>query len=220
MQAPNWGVFSFKRLANGRNEHRASDGGDPMKRECRYWRVTEGRWLVAGLATIALSSPVHADPPSSLRAAAVHQRLGQALLCQVDPAFVITELAESNNGRGPGYKAEHFGRAMTWESNVDLDEPLVIEGFETRRVSSGPTNPNAQFGAFTWARFVGDPAPMIAALKLQPQPADGDVMADFIRPIRDPEDDPTIVVCPPTIMLSTDRAQPGTFLLGCGWCNG
>jgi len=75
------------------------------------------------------------------------------------------------------------------------------------------------FGALVYGRFRGDPRAAVKALKLAPTAKkDGLRLGHFTRALAVDIDGHPDKVCPMTIALTP--LEDGTFLLGCGWCNG
>jgi len=101
---------------------------------------------------------------------------------------------------------------------VVVRSPLEIGGAKTSAILLTFAQ-GEDFGALVYGRFQGDYKKAVAALKLAPTARqDGSRLGQFTRAMAvDVEGHPD-KVCPMTIAL-TPQAD-GTFLLGCGWCNG
>jgi hypothetical protein len=100
------------------------------------------------------------------------------------------------------------------------DRPISIR--DTPRPPSAVLQTLAQgedFGGLVYGRFRGDYRKVVSALKLAPTPKkDGLRLGQFTKAMPVDSDGHPEKVCPMTIALTPQG--DGTFLLGCGWCNG
>jgi hypothetical protein len=163
-----------------------------------------------GLACATLSQATDPTPQSLL---------ADALLCKTDPLGVVRKMAASGaSGFDRGFAAAAFGEEMDEMDVVILKSPLEISGAKTSAVLLTFTQ-GEDFGALVYGRFQGDYRKVVAALKLAPTAAkDGLRLGHFTKPMGVDVDGRPDKVCPMTIALTPQ--DDGTFLLGCGWCNG
>lgn len=151
--------------------------------------------------------------PSLSADADVIRRLTDGLLCKGDPAQAVYSLVDAGNNFKKGYAAYGFGEGTSYKAIAILDAPLQMGGAVTSAVISETENSNADFNAFTYARFKGDYKKVVSLLKLQPEKAG--VEASFGKYV---SRQAPASGCPPTVILTPGKE--GEFLLGCGWCNG
>ncbi len=141
-------------------------------------------------------------------------QLAAALVCKGEVAEVVSNLVDNPPGFDSGIAATGFGEEMSYKSVAILKTPLLIGKASTHAVVSEAESTHSDFLAFTYAKFVGDYRPVVAALGLQPEAEDAEVkLGKFVL-----AQDAAGEVCPKTIILTP--GEPGQFLLGCGWCNG
>ena len=96
--------------------------------------------------------------------------------------------------------------------------PLEIAGAKTSAALLTFAQ-SEDFGAFVYGRFRGDYRQAVSALKLAPTAKkDGLRLGQFTRALAVDAAGRPDKVCPMTIALTP--LENGTFLLGCGWCNG
>ena len=169
--------------------------------------------LAAGLAcAFAGGIAVAAEPtPQAL--------LTDALLCKKDPLAIVRKMAASGSSQfDRGFAATTFGEEMDEMDVVILRSPLEIAGARTSAVLLTFAQ-SEDFGALVYGRFRGDYRKVVAALKLSPTAKkDGLRLGHFTKAMAVGVDGQPDKVCPMTIALTPLEA--GTFLLGCGWCNG
>ncbi len=164
--------------------------------------------VTAGLICTATAWAVEPTPQA---------RLTDALLCKGDPLDIVRKMAEGGSAHfDQGFAAATFGEEMDEVNVVILKTPLDIAGAKTSFVLMGLDQAEEDFGGLVYGRFQGDYRKVVAALKLAPTPKQDDFrLGPFTKPVVKPTPDEP---CPMTIAL-TPR-EDGTFLLGCGWCNG
>lgn len=144
----------------------------------------------------------------------VQQLLRGALTCEGSPLDTVNALAEKGtSGFAQGVAGYQFGEELDLVSGVVLREPLLIGIASTSHVVASLGSFHYGFSGYVFARFDGDPAAAVKLLKLSK--SDQPESESYIRAVgeKDPEN-----VCPPTIELKA--LDDGSFLLGCGWCNG
>ncbi len=169
--------------------------------------------LAAGLACVFTVDVARAAEPTP------QALLTDALLCKVDPLATIRKMAaDAPAGSDKGYTAHLVGEGMDELGVVILPSPLEIAGAKTSAV--GLTFVQSEdFGALVYGRFDGDYQQVVKALKLAPTAMkDGLRLGEFTRPMAVGVDGRPDKVCPMTIALHPQA--DGSFLLGCGWCNG
>jgi hypothetical protein len=99
-----------------------------------------------------------------------------------------------------------------------LRSPLEIGGGKTSAILLTLAQ-GEDFGALVYGRFQGDYHKVVSSLKLVPtERKDGLRLGHFTRAMKVDVDGHPDKLCPMTIALTP--ADDGTFLLGCGWCNG
>jgi hypothetical protein len=162
--------------------------------------------LVAGLACALAARAAEPTPQA---------RLTDALLCKGDPLATVRGMAAVGSSHfDQGFAAATFGEEMDELSVVILKSPLEIGGAKTSAVLMSFAQ-SEDFGALVYGRFQGDYHKAVAALKLAPTPKkDGVRLGQFTHAMKSQPGE----VCPMTIALTP--LEDGTFLLGCGWCNG
>lgn len=145
--------------------------------------------------------------------------LTDALLCKTDPLAAVRKMAASgSSGFDRGFAATTFGEEMDEMDVVILKSPLEIAGAKTSAVLLTFAQ-GEDFGALVYGRFRGDYHKAVSDLKLVPTPAkDGLRLGHFTKAMAVGVDGRPDKVCPMTIALTPQ--EDGTFLLGCGWCNG
>jgi hypothetical protein len=128
-------------------------------------------------------------------------------------------MAESGSSHfDRGLAAATFGEEMDEMSVVILRSPLEIGGARTSAILLTFAQ-SEDFGALVYGRFQGDHRKAASALKLVPTAKkDGLRLGQFTRAMTVNTEGRPDKVCPMTIALSP--LEDGTFLLGCGWCNG
>lgn len=170
--------------------------------------------LAAGLAcTLATAGSAGAAEPTP------QARLADAILCKGDPLDAVSKLAASGSSQfDRGFAAATFGEEMDEWDVVILKSPLEIAGAKTSAVLR-TFSQSEDFGALVYGRFRGDYRQAVKALKLAPTAKkDGPRLGKFTRAMAVDLDGHPDKVCPMTIALTP--LEDGTFLLGCGWCNG
>jgi hypothetical protein len=173
----------------------------------------------AGCLFACLLAGLFAGVPARAAEPTPQARLTDALLCKRDPLDVVHGMAENGSSHfDQGYAATTIGEEMDEMVVVILRAPLEIAGATTSTVV-GSLSQTEDFGGIVYATFRGDYKKAVAALKLSPTAAkEGTRLGHFTRATGvDLEGHPE-KICPMTIAL-TPR-DDGTFLLGCGWCNG
>lgn len=167
--------------------------------------------VAAGLICTAASPAANAVEPTP------QARLTDALLCKGDPLDIVRKMAEGGSAHfDQGFAAATFGEEMDEVNVVILKTPLDVAGARTSFVLLSLAQGEEDFGGLVYGRFQGDYKKVVAALKLAPTPKQDDFrLGQFTKPVVKPTTDEP---CPMTIAL-TPR-EDGTFLLGCGWCNG
>jgi hypothetical protein len=172
-----------------------------------------GLTLAAGLACgIAAGTAVAAEPtPQAL--------LRDAILCKGDPLAAVRKMAAGGSSHfDRGFAAATFGEEMVEMNVVIMRSPLEIAGAKTSAILLTLAQ-SEDFGALVYGRFRGDYRQAVSALKLAPTAKkDGLRLGQFTRAMAVDSDGRPDRVCPMTIALTP--LENGTFLLGCGWCNG
>jgi hypothetical protein len=145
--------------------------------------------------------------------------LTDAVLCKGDPLAIVRKMAASGSSHfDQGFAAATFGEEMDEMDVVVLRSPLEIGGGKTSAILLTFAQ-GEDFGALVYGRFQGDYKKAVAALKLVPtEKKDGSRLGQFTRALAVDADGHPDKVCPMTIALTPEK--DGTFLLGCGWCNG
>ena len=145
--------------------------------------------------------------------------LTDAILCKVDPLAAVRKMAASGSSQfDRGFAAATFGEEMDEMSVVILQSPLEIGGGRTSAILLTFAQ-SEDFGALVYGRFRGDYKKAVKDLKLAPTAKkDGLRLGQFTRAMAVDADGRPDKVCPMTIALAPQ--EDGTFLLGCGWCNG
>lgn len=173
--------------------------------------------LAAGLAcAFAFDHTAHAGKTAESTPQAL---LKDALLCQGDPLGAVRKMAAGGASHfDRGFAAATFGEEMDEMNVVILRSPLEIGGAKTSAVLLTLAQ-SEDFGALVYGRFRGDYRQAVAVLKLAPTAKkDGLRLGTFTRAMTVDADGRPDKVCPMTIALMPQN--DGTFLLGCGWCNG
>jgi hypothetical protein len=169
--------------------------------------------LAAGLAGFLAAGTAGAAEPTP------QARLTDALLCKGDPLDIVHKMAASESSHfDQGFAGATFGEEMdTWEI-VILRSPIEIGGARTSAILMSLAQ-SEDFGGIVYGRFRGDYHKAAAALKLVPtERQDGLRLGQFTRALTVGVDGHPDKICPMTIALTPEEG--GTFLLGCGWCNG
>jgi hypothetical protein len=168
-------------------------------------------WTLAAGLVCALAASAAEPTPQAL--------LTDALLCKGDPLATVRKLAASGSSHfDRGFAAATFGEEMDEMDVVILQSPLEIAGARTSAILLTFTQ-SEDFGALVYGRFRGDYHRVVSALKLVPTAKkDGLRLGQFTRALAVGADGHPDKVCPMTIALTPQ--EHGTFLLGCGWCNG
>lgn len=145
--------------------------------------------------------------------------LTDALLCKGNPLAAVRKMAaEGSSHFDQGFAATAFGEEMDEMDVVILRSPLEIAGAKTSAVLLTFAQ-SEDFGALVYGRFRGDYHKAVSALKLaSTAKKDGLRLGQFTRAMAVDADGHPAKVCPMTIALTP--LENGTFLLGCGWCNG
>ena len=168
--------------------------------------------LAAGLA--CASAAIAAEPtPQSL--------LTNAILCKGDPLEIVRKMAAGGSSHyAQGVAAATFGQEMDEKDVVLLRSPLKIAGAETSAILLSFGQSEDDFMALVYGRFRGDYHHAVSTLKLVPtaKGKDGLRMGQFTRAMAVDVEGHPAKDCPMTIALTP--LEDGTFLLGCGWCNG
>lgn len=169
--------------------------------------------LAAGLACALAADLAGAAEPTP------QALLTDAILCKGDPLAAVRKLAASGSSQfDRGFAAATFGEEMDEMDVVILRSPLEIAGASTSAILRTFAQ-GEDFGALVYGRFRGDHRKAAAALKLAPTAKkDGLRLGQFTRAMAVDVDGRPDKVCPMTIALTP--LEDGTFLLGCGWCNG
>lgn len=172
--------------------------------------------LAAGLVC-ALDADI-ADPASAAEPTP-QSLLTNALLCKGDPLATVRKMAASGSSHfDQGFAAATFGEEMDEMDVVILQSPLEIAGAKTSAILLTFAQ-GEDFGALVYGRFRGDYHRVVSALKLAPTAKkDGSRLGQFTRALPVDGGGHLDKVCPMTIALTPQ--EHGTFLLGCGWCNG
>ncbi|MFL6193377.1 MAG: hypothetical protein ACJ75H_04355 [Thermoanaerobaculia bacterium] len=166
--------------------------------------------LAVGLASASTAGAAEPTPQS---------RLTDAILCKGDPLEVVRKMAASGSSQfDRGFAAATFGEEMDEWDVVILKSPLEVAGAKTSAILRTFAQ-SEDFGALVYGRFRGDYHQAVKALKLVPTAKkDGLRLGQFTRAMAVDVDGHPDKVCPMTIALTP--LENGTFLLGCGWCNG
>ena len=166
--------------------------------------------LAAGLASGIAANAAEPTPQALLT---------DAILCKGDPLTTVRKMAASGASQfDRGFAAATFGEEMDEMSVVILRSPLEIAGGKTSAILLSFAQ-SEDFGALVYGRFRGDYKQAVSALKLAPTAKkDGLRLGQFTRAMAVDADGRPDKVCPMTIALAPQ--EDGTFLLGCGWCNG
>jgi hypothetical protein len=166
--------------------------------------------LVMGLAYVIAAGAAEPTPQTLLT---------DAILCKGDPLAAVRKMAASGSSQfDRGVAAATFGEEMDEMDIVILQSPLEIAGARTSAVLLTFAQ-SEDFGALVYGRFRGDYHKAVSALKLAPTAKkDGLRLGQFTRAMAVDADGHPDKVCPMTIALNP--LEDGTFLLGCGWCNG
>lgn len=145
--------------------------------------------------------------------------LADAILCKRDPLAIVRKMAASGSSQfDRGFAAATFGEEMDEMNVVILRSPLEIAGARTSAILLTFAQ-SEDFGALVYGRFQGGSQKAVSALKLAPTAKkDGLRLGHFTRALMVDADGQPAKVCPMTIALTP--LEDGTFLLGCGWCNG
>jgi len=169
--------------------------------------------LAASLACILATGTAGAAEPTP------QALLTDALLCKVDPLAVVAKMAaEGSSHFDQGFAAATFGEEMDEMDVVILRSPLEIAGAKTSAVLRSFAQ-SEDFGGIVYGRFRGDYHQAVSALKLVPTAKkEGLRLGQFTRAMPIDVDGKPEKICPMTIALTPQ--EDGTFLLGCGWCNG
>ena len=169
--------------------------------------------LAAGLACVLAAEIARAAEPTP------QALLIDAILCKGDPLAIVRKMAADGSSHfDRGFAAATFGEEMDEMDVVILRSPLEIAGARTSAILLTFAQ-SEDFGALVYGRFRGDHHQVVKALKLAPTAKkDGLRLGQFTRPMAVGVDGRPDKVCPMTIALSPQ--EDGTFLLGCGWCNG
>jgi hypothetical protein len=170
--------------------------------------------LAAGLACV-----LAADNTARAAEAAPQAVLTDALLCRTDPLAAVRKMAAGESSQfDRGFAAAAFGEEMDEMDVVILKSPLEIAGARTSAILLTFAQ-SEDFGALVYGRFRGDYHKVVSALKLAPTAKkDGLCLGQFTKAMAVDADGHPDKVCPMTIALTPQ--EDGTFLLGCGWCNG
>ena len=169
--------------------------------------------LAAGLACASTAATAGAAEPTP------QALLTDAILCKGDPLAVVRKMAASGSSHfDRGFAAAAFGEEMDEMDVVVLRSPLEIAGAKTSAILLTFAQ-SEDFGALVYGRFHGDYHQVVSALKLAPTAKkDGLRLGQFTKAMAVGVDGHPDKVCPMTIALTP--LEDGTFLLGCGWCNG
>ena len=172
--------------------------------------------LAAGLVCASTPAVSHAADAAKPTPQAL---LNDALLCKGDPLEIVDKMvAEGSSSFDGGFATATFGEEMDTFNVVILRSPLDIAGARTSAVLQTFAQ-TEDFGAIVYGRFQGDYRKAVSALKLVPTaPKDGLRLGHFTRAMATGLDGQPEKICPMTIALTP--LEDGTFLLGCGWCNG
>jgi hypothetical protein len=175
--------------------------------------------LAAGLSCVI--APDIADIANAAGAAAPTPQalLTDAILCKGDPLEAVRKMAEGGSSHfDQGFAATTIGEEMDEMNVVILRSPLEIAGARTSAILMTLAQ-SEDFGGLVYGRFRGDYHKAVSALKLAPTAKkDGLRLGQFTRAMAVDVDGKPEKVCPMTIALTPQ--ENGTFLLGCGWCNG
>jgi hypothetical protein len=175
------------------------------------------------LACLACSKLMAADTVDTANAAAAEPtpqaQLTDAILCMGDPLAVVRKMAASGSSSfDRGFAAATFGEEMDEMDVIILRSPLEIAAARTSAILLTFAQ-SEDFGALVYGRFRGDYKQAVKDLKLTPTAKkDGLRLGQFTRAMAVGADGRPDKVCPMTIALTP--LEDGTFLLGCGWCNG
>jgi hypothetical protein len=178
----------------------------------RLVALTLAAGLACAIATDSADAAGSAEPaPQAL--------LTDAILCKGDPLAAVRKMAAGGSSHfDQGFAAATFGDEMDEMDVVILRSPLEIAGAKTSAILLTFAQ-SEDFGALVYGRFQGDYRQAVSALKLAPTAKkDGLRLGQFTRAMAVDMDGHPDEVCPMTIALTP--LEHGTFLLGCGWCNG
>ncbi|HEX6864492.1 MAG TPA: hypothetical protein VF414_16805 [Thermoanaerobaculia bacterium] len=169
--------------------------------------------LAAGLSCVFAPTSARAAEPTP------QALLMDALLCKGDPLATVRKMAASGSSQfDRGFAAATFGEEMDEMAVVILRSPLEIAGARTSAILLTFAQ-SEDFGALVYGRFRGDSQKAVSTLKLAPTAKkDGLRLGHFTKAMAVSVDGKPDKVCPMTIALTP--LGDGTFLLGCGWCNG
>jgi hypothetical protein len=172
--------------------------------------------LAVGLACAFAAITAHAAGAAE---PTPQSQLTDALLCKRDPLAIVQKLAASGSSHfDQGYAATTIGEEMDEINVVILRSPLEIAGAKTSAVLQTLAQ-GEDFGGLVYGRFRGDYRKVVSALKLAPTPKkEGLRLGQFTKALPVDSEGHPEKVCPMTIALTPQG--DGTFLLGCGWCNG
>ncbi|HVR97374.1 MAG TPA: hypothetical protein VMW27_12215 [Thermoanaerobaculia bacterium] len=175
--------------------------------------------FAAGLACTGAADIACAAPAAGTAEPTPQALLEDAILCQGDPLAAVRKMtAGGPSSFDRGFAAATFGEEMDEMNVVILRSPLEIAGAKTSAVLMTFAQ-SEDFGALVYGRFRGDYRQAVSALKLVPTAKkDGLRLGQFTRALAVGADGRPDKVCPMTIVLNP--LENGTFLLGCGWCNG
>jgi hypothetical protein len=149
--------------------------------------------------------------PQTAAAETLQERLSLAIRCEGQPREIVEWLDARVGEDGAEGTVTARGEELDYRIHVVLTAPIAIAGATATDVTWRAEGDEA-FGGLIHARFAGDPAAVVAALRLEPAAGDAVLPGAFQRAVPDGS------MCPPTVLL---QPLPGTgFLLGCGWCNG
>lgn len=166
--------------------------------------------LLAGALAAATAGAAEPTPQAQLT---------DAILCKGDPLDIVHKMAAAGSSHfDQGFAGATFGEEMDEMEVVLLRSPLEIGGGKTSAILRTFAQ-GEDFGALMYGRFQGDYKKAVADLKLAPTAKkDGMRLGQFTRAMTVDVDGHPDKVCPMTIALTPEK--DGTFLLGCGWCNG
>jgi len=145
----------------------------------------------------------------------IHGQLKKALTCQGNPLESVRKIAQhGSRSYQSGYAGSHFGQELQYTSLVLLRTPVVIAGAKAYSVVAGTIQYYEDFGGIVHARFTGDYKKVVAALGLAPHKKGKSFYKKTGIDLFGKPDH----LCPMTIELKP--LEDGSFVLGCGWCNG
>jgi len=163
-------------------------------------------------ATISLLSSATPSLAASAPASTPHANLSEALQCR-GASEGLDALVTGGSNFAAGYAVQGFGEELSYKSMVILKDPITIAGAKTYAVVWSLDPNYFEFNANLFAEFTGDYKAVVKLLKLEPtKNFDESSMGRFVS-IQASKN-----ACPETIVLTPK--ENGTFLLGCGWCNG